>query len=158
MIKIRKFQLGDEEKVSEVIKDALLKTNINDYKMEDLEKMVKTHQPKHVKKIAELGSSYVAIIDNKIVGCGTIKRHPKDKSASYITTVFIDSKYQNIGVGRKIIEALEEDNFFKKSKRCEVSSSLTAEKFYKKLGYKYLNGKREIHNYGGILMEKFNEN
>jgi GNAT superfamily N-acetyltransferase len=48
-------------------------------------------------------------------------------------------EYENKGVGRKIIEKLESDEFFLRAKRIEIPASITACEFYKKMGYTYKN-------------------
>ena len=47
---------------------------------------------------------------------------------------------QGKGVGRKIIETLERDEYFIRAKRVEVPASITGAGFYRKLGYEYKNG------------------
>ncbi|MEE1263921.1 GNAT family N-acetyltransferase, partial [Ruminococcus sp.] len=54
--------------------------------------------------------------------------------------IFVLPEYQGKGVGRKIIETLEQDEFFLRAKRVEVPASITAVEFYRKLGYEYKNG------------------
>ena len=65
---------------------------------------------------------------------------------SYIMIVFVLPEYIGKGIGKKIMNALENDEYFLKSKRIEITSSITALGFYKKLGYKH---KMEIN----ILMK-----
>ena len=45
-----------------------------------------------------------------------------------------------MGIGRKIVETLEQDEYFLRAKRVEVPASITAVNFYRKLGYDYKNG------------------
>ena len=54
--------------------------------------------------------------------------------------IFVLPEYQGKGVGRKIIEALEKDEYFLRAKRVEIPASITACEFYKKMGYDYKNG------------------
>ncbi len=54
--------------------------------------------------------------------------------------IFVLPKYQGKGIGRKIIENLEQDEYFFRAKRIEVPASITAVNFYRKLGYNYKNG------------------
>lgn len=43
-------------------------------------------------------------------------------------------EYQGKGVGRKIIETLEGDEFFLRAKRIEIPASFTGAPFYEKMG------------------------
>lgn len=64
--------------------------------------------------------------------------------------------YQGKGVGRKIIEALEADEYFLRARRTEVGSSLTAVNFYRKMGYEYKNGVTTPDESGVVRLEKMN--
>ena len=57
---------------------------------------------------------------------------------------FVLPEYIGKGIGKKIMNALENDEYFLKSKRIEITSSITALGFYKKLGYKHKNGNKYL--------------
>lgn len=63
--------------------------------------------------------------------------------------------YQGKGIGRKIVETLENDEYFLRAKRIEIPSSITGCEFYKKFGYNYKNGVNEVDDEGIIRLEKF---
>ena len=92
-----------------------------------------------------------------IIGCGGITGYWGSTEESYLTSIFVLPDYQGKGVGRKIVEALEEDAYFRRAWRTEVGSSLTAVHFYEKMGYKYKNGVAEPDKYGVVRMEKRKE-
>ena len=55
------------------------------------------------------------------------KSSDADEVSSLI--IFVLSEYQGKGIGRKIIETLEQDEFFLRAKRIEIPSSITACEF-----------------------------
>lgn len=55
-------------------------------------------------------------------------------------TIFVLPEYQGKGVGRAIIETLENDEYFLRAKRIEIPASVTGVPFYLKLGYDYKDG------------------
>jgi len=57
-------------------------------------------------------------------------------------------------VGRKIVETLEADEYFRRAWRTEVGSSLTAVSFYRKMGYVFKNGMIDADEYGVVRLEK----
>jgi len=59
------------------------------------------------------------------------------------------TNYQGRGIGRKIIETLEQDEYFTRASRIEVPASITALEFYKKMGYDYKDGIAELEK--GVL-------
>ena len=46
--------------------------------------------------------------------------------------IFVLPEYQGKGVGRMIMETLENDEYFLRAKRVEIPASITACEFYKK--------------------------
>lgn len=73
---------------------------------------------------------------------------------SYLTSIFVLPDYQGEGVGRKIVETLEADEYFRRAWRTEVGSSLTAVSFYRKMGYEYKNETADADKYGVVRLEK----
>lgn len=51
---------------------------------------------------------------------------------------------------------MENDEYFLRAKRIEFPASITACDFYRKLGYSYKNGIRELDGEGHYRLEKFN--
>ena len=61
------------------------------------------------------------------------------------------------GVGRKIINTLETDEFYVRASRIEIPASITATEFYRKFGYDYKNGVKELDDENHYRLEKFKE-
>lgn len=109
-----------------------------------------------VKKRASWTHFYVVVEDEKIVGCGAIGPYWDSLTESSLFTIFVDSDYQGRGIGRKIIETLEQDEYFKRANRIEVPASMSAIPFYRKCGYEHKNGEL-IYDDGHFALEKFNK-
>lgn len=78
----------------------------------------------------------------------------KDESSFF--NIFVLPEYQGKGIGRQIIQTLEQDTFFKRARRIEVPASITGLKFYQKMGYSFKNGIDIIDDEGLYRLEKFN--
>ena len=89
-----------------------------------------------------------------IIGCGGITGCWGSTEESYLTSIFVLPDYQGKGVGRKIVETLEADEYFRRAWRTEVGSSLTAVSFYRKMGYEYKNETADADKYGVVRLEK----
>ncbi|MBP0976529.1 MAG: GNAT family N-acetyltransferase, partial [Oscillospiraceae bacterium] len=91
----------------------------------------------------------------KIVGTGTIAPFWGSETESILLTIFVLPDYQGKGLGRALIETLEQDAYAKRASRIEIPASLTAVRFYRHLGYDYKNGVTEPED--GLLyrLEKF---
>ena len=64
-------------------------------------------------------------------------------------------EYQGKGIGTKIIETLEQDELFMRAARIEIPASITATEFYRKFGYDYKNGVKELDEEHHYRLEKF---
>ncbi len=99
---------------------------------------------------------FYVICDNAtIVGCGAIGPYWGKEDVSSLFNIFVLPEHQDKGVGRKIIETLEQDEFFLRAKRIEISASITACEFYRKLGYTYKNGIDVVDEEQLFRLEKF---
>lgn len=61
---------------------------------------------------------------------------------------------QRKGIGKAIIQALENDELFARASRVEIPASKTACAFYEKMGYLYKNGVKQLDGEGHYRMEK----
>ena len=130
---IRSFCEADAEKVSALIIHTLQASNSKDYSAETISALEKKMQPSGVlEHVAEEGGD--------IIGCGAIGPYWGSETESSLFNIFVLPEYQGKGVGRKIIETLEQDGFFLRAERVEVPASITGVGFYRKLGYEYKNG------------------
>ena len=134
-IKVRRFQPGDEGRICEVIRKDILAEMINDYPVEIIDKLVETLNEELIVRRSNKFHTYVVTDDDKIIGVGTIGPYWDSKTESSFFNIFRDPDYSKKGVGRKIIETLEQDEYFKNVERVEIPASITAVEFYKHFGY-----------------------
>ena len=137
---IRRFCEADSEQVSAMIIQTLKTSNSKDYSAETISALEKKMQPSGVLERASWTHFYVAEEGGDIIGCGAIGPYWGSETESSLFNIFVLPEYQGKGVGRKIIETLERDEYFLRAKRVEVPASITAVDFYRKLGYEYKNG------------------
>ena len=152
---VRKFVNSDADEVSALIIRTLRTTNIKDYSEEFIENDVNNFTPEGVLQRASWTHFYVICDDNTIVGCGAIGPYWGKEDESSLFNIFVLPEYQGKGVGRKIIETLELDEFFLRAKRVEIPASITACDFYRKLGYTYKNGVDVVDEEQIFRLEKF---
>ena len=137
---IRRFCEADSEQVSAMIIQTLKTSNSKDYSAETISALEKKMQPSGVLERASWTHFYVAEEGGDIIGCGAIGPYWGSETESSLFNIFVLPECQGKGVGRKIIETLERDEFFLRAKRVEVPASITGVGFYRKLGYEYKNG------------------
>ena len=131
-MKIRRFEEKDAKKVSELIVETLRKTNIKDYSADLIENYVNNFHPEKVLKRASWTHFYVAEEKGNIIGCGAIAPYWDKVDESSLFTIFISPEHQGKGIGQKIIETLEKDEYFLRAKRIEVPALLQLFHFIKK--------------------------
>lgn len=120
---------------------------VREFKIDDLEQImkiwlnenIKAHNfiPKnywednyeYVKEILPNAKIYVYEINNKIVGFVGIEEQ-------YIEGIFVDSKHQNDGVGKELINQVKKENLNLKLSVYEKNTN--AIKFYKKQGFEII--------------------
>lgn len=153
-VTLRPFKNGDEFAVSDVICTTLAISNQKDYEPAFIENNIKSHRPTAIAQWVKDVHFYVAMDGEMIIGCGGITSYWGSTEKSYLTTIFVLPEYQGKGVGRKIVETLEADEYFCRAWRTEVGSSLTAVHFYEKMGYRYLKEGNASGQEGIVRMEK----
>ena len=136
----RAFQKEDAAEVSALITKTLRITNSKDYALEYIENDVAQFTPEKVVERASWTHFYVFCDGDKIVGCGAIGPYWGKEDESSLFNIFVLPEYQGKGVGRKIIETLEADEYALRANRIEIPASITACDFYRKMGYDFKNG------------------
>jgi len=154
-MQIRRFEDKDAEAVSALIALTMRTTNIKDYPIELLEQAIAYLTPERLIERTSWMHSYVVCDGEKIIGCGSIGPYWDKTDESCLFTIFVDPSLQGRGIGRKIIETLEQDELFLRSKRIEIPASATAVGFYKKMGYDHKDGLAVQDEEGHYKMEKF---
>ena len=137
---IRRFREDDAEKVSALIIHTLKTSNSKDYSAEAVNAWEKKMQPAGVSERASWTHFYVAEECDTIIGCGAIGPYWGSETESSLFTIFVLPECQGKGIGRKIIETLEQDEYFFRAKRVEVPASFICVGFYIKLGFEYKYG------------------
>lgn len=154
-MKIRRFANSDAEAVSTLIARTLRETNIRDYDAAYIENDVQALSPENLIQRASWMHFYVVEDEGILAGCGAIGPYWGKEDESSLFNIFVLPDYQGKGLGRKIIETLEADEFFLRAKRVEIPASITACSFYRHMGYDYKNGVNHPDEERLFRLEKF---
>ena len=109
---IRRFIAGDESAVSGMIARALRITNAKDYSPSEIEELGRYMNPDHISECASKRHFYVAEEGGMPVGCASIGPFRGKTDESGIFTVFVDPDFQDRGIGRNLLSAVEADGEF----------------------------------------------
>lgn len=151
---IRPFEQTDAVAVSELIRNTIRISNVKDYPVELMERLIESQTPQHVIERASWTHFYVVQQQEKIIGCGAIGPYWGKEDESSLFTIFVLPEYQGKGIGRAIIDTLENDIYFLRARRIEIPASITGVPFYLKMGYHFKDGISEPDNEHVIRMEK----
>jgi N-acetylglutamate synthase-like GNAT family acetyltransferase len=126
---VRLAQADDAEDVSKVIVRTLRETNAKDYSPEIIKRIESSFSPSAMLELISKRMSFVALAENLIVGTASL-------DGSAVRTVFVAPDVQGKGIGRLLMAEVERTAREMNVKVLEVPSSVTAEHFYSKLGFK----------------------
>lgn len=76
---------------------------------------------------------YGAFLDNKLIGTVFLTEH--ETNVCRVRNVAIYDEYQGMGLGRYLMDFIEDIARDKGYKKCYLMGRVTVEKFYEKLGY-----------------------
>jgi len=145
-ISIRSAVLSDAEAISRVIIQTVQEINAKDYSPAVIEEVINNFSPSRVVEQIKIRQVFVATQLNEIIGTASLEQNT-------VRSVFVLPSMQRKHIGLMLMQYLEK-TARKQSIHCLiVPSSIAAENFYLKLGYKSLHDEY----YGEertIIMEK----
>ncbi len=154
-ITIRRFEERDAETVRKLIVRNFLEVNSKDYGIELMNELVGGCNVEKVKQIASYAHMYVFELQNDIVAIGAISSYWGSKTESILLNIFVLPELHRNGIGKIIMQTLEQDEFYIRANRIEIPSSITAVEFYRKFGYDYKNGIKELDKENHFVLEKY---
>ena len=110
--------------------------------------------------IAEHYHAYLMFEDqyDSLVASGYIKMNDDGKSA-YVGMLFSDPSFRHLKLGSRMLEILEKDSFAQETKKVVLNSSMSAFRFYQKMGYQFPSGEFEMMQADddtyGVDLEKY---
>ena len=142
----RKMKASDIPAVKALIERALLDEKVQ-LIHEDFENeaWLESYDLDYFTSIVEHSHAYLMFEDqtDTLVASGYIKLSDDGKS-SFVGMLFSDPAFRHLRLGSKMLEILENDPFAQETKKVVLHSSMSAYKFYKKMGYDFPNGKYEL--------------
>ena len=117
---IRNFTKEDAQEVSDLVALTLRTSNIKDYSAERIEADVLIFNAQYLINRMSWTNGYVYCDGAKIVGCVFIGHYWDKKDEACLFTFFVHPDYQGKGIGRQLMNAVEQDEIFLRSKRIEI--------------------------------------
>jgi GNAT superfamily N-acetyltransferase len=125
---IRPARREDAEGISHVIVAALREINAKDYSEAVIARVEQSFSPIAVLDLLERRTVFVAAAGDDVIGTASLDDR-------IVRTVFIRPEWQSQGVGRALMAHIERVAIDRGVSVLSVPSSVTAERFYAKLGF-----------------------
>lgn len=156
MLKIEEYQEKYVEAISNIVIRNLKEINSKDYGIEKTNEMAKDFAVEKLKKTLKSRSKvYVALVNNEVVGTAGLDKSWYKDDEYWVLTVFVKPENHRQGIGKMLINKIEEFAFSLSVRKLIIPASITAHQFYYKLGYRYKDGKKELNDEDMYIMEKF---
>jgi GNAT superfamily N-acetyltransferase len=126
---IRPARSDDVQGISRVVISALRETNAKDYPDAVIARVEQSFSPAAIVVLLERRDVFVAVEHDRIVGTASL-------DGRVVRTVFIEPRYQGRGIGRALMAEVERSAVENGVAVLAVPSSVTAERFYAKLGFR----------------------
>ena len=159
MIEVVKYSNDYAKELSKIILDNMYEINIKDHGKEVIDKLSEYFSEDEIKKnFPNRTKCLVALKDNEVVGTASIDQFKGDETGGkyILLTVFVKIENHHQGIGKKLIQSIDEIAMNIGCKELVVFASVYACDFYRKFGFDYLDGKavqNEDNEY--VLVKKY---
>ena len=144
--RIRKAVAADVAGISRVIIAALRQSNAADYDAATIARVERSFSEPAVADLLDRRLIFVATDHDDVVATASLEN-------SVVRSVFVAPEYQRLGIGERLMLAVENEALAHGSHLLRVPSSITAQRFYMRLGYEKVRD--EFHgDERTIIMEK----
>ena len=146
MVKIVEYNEKYAKEMSDIIITNMYEINIKDHGKEIIDRLSKHFTEEEIKKnYSKRIKNYVAIEGNEVVGTISIDKLRGDETGKkyIILTLFVKLEKHKQGIGTMLIKKIEGYAKTINAKEVYIPASIYGCEFYRKLGYDYLDGKKE---------------
>jgi putative acetyltransferase len=129
---IRQIRDADVDDTSNLIIHCLNKINRLHYSDKVIDEIIAKNTPENIKNDMQDELIVVADLYGKIIGTARVQT---EKKKNYFGSVFVHPDYINQGIGRELLNNLEELLSRQGTEKVIILSSVNAVEFYEKQGY-----------------------
>lgn len=131
---IRKFKNDDAQKVSQLIYKVFSEFVAPDWSEIAVKECLTEQTAEKILQRSKVRDQYIALESNQIVG------FIEGRDNNRISRIFIHKEYQRKSIATALFKTIEDLFLSRRSKKIIVHSSLHAQKYYEKMGFKKSTG------------------
>ncbi|KPX28784.1 MULTISPECIES: GNAT family N-acetyltransferase [Pseudomonas syringae group] len=139
-IKVRPARRADADAISRVVLAALRTSNARDYPVSVIERVQLSFSPSAIERLMQQRRMFVAVA---VAVAGEVVVGTASLEGQVVRSVFVDPDWHRRGVGRLLMAKLERVALETDIGLLIVPSSLTAQEFYKALGFRLVREHQE---------------
>ena len=152
---IDRFQNLQAEEVADLIERNLLEITSEYYPPEYVASLIDHHSPMQLLDQASKHHIFVAMEDDRVFGTGSLANFGMPEMPNYYgTSIFVALEFHRQGIGRQIMQKVEEKAIELGADKLTVRAAINARVFYEKLGYTYRDRIEIPDEKGNFVMEK----
>jgi GNAT superfamily N-acetyltransferase len=125
---VRRARDEDAAAVSAVVRRAVRVGNARDYPPEVIERVARSFGPAEMQGFIAQQTVFVASVAGSVVGTASL-------NGNRVRTVFVAPDMQGRGIGRQLMQAVEQAALADAAAEVMLQATITAEGFYARLGY-----------------------
>ncbi len=154
-MRIERFKSSQANVVSSFIRRNLVEVNSRNYSEDEINSLVEYFSPETIIENSRSQCIFVAIQDDEVVGTASLVNFGSVESPNYYAvSVFVLPELHGQGIGTQLMEAVELKARELGAEKITLRASITAKKFYQKLGYRFKDGVEELNDHRLYIMEK----
>ena len=138
-VEIRLIKNKDLTKCAEMISRSIVSMK-DFYPSKLIDDSIRHFDTEYLKNKKEQSHFYVAVMKDEIVGCGGVDLMKGNEKCGVLIGVFVKPCFQRKGIGKAILNVLENDSLITGCSKIFAPSAISAVPFYKKCGYEHKGG------------------
>ena len=136
MKEVRKPKLSETEAIIRLVRDTARRVNSADYSQEQIDLWLVKRPIEIIQDDVDRGAWWVCVDGEDVLGVGTL-------ATAEITGLFVHADHLREGIGRLLLNHMEAQILSRGETEVQLDSTLTAEAFYRRMGYREIGRKRD---------------
>lgn len=157
-MEIRKYEEQYARQISDIVLSNMYAINIKDHGKAVIDRISVHFTPDAIRQnFPRRTACFVAVEGETVLGTASIDRLWGDDTGEkfIVLTVFVRMDMHRYGIGRQLMEAVEAQADALGARELRIPASVYGCEFYRRLGYDFLDGRKERNDEGEYMLVKY---